>query len=69
MKRSEVICCPFYRKRFPREIICEGLKEANIKLTFKTDQETLDYFSKKCATVSGCASCLIHQALWLKYGG
>ena len=68
-KKQSELACPFYKRRGTNYIECESIKECKLRLTFKTKGEQADYFDARCGSIHGCQECLIHKALWIKYGG
>ena len=66
---SRNVKCPFYHSQDGSKIKCEGLSDKNtIHLVFKTPEERARFMRNHCNDVQLCKTCLIHKALYMKWG-
>ena len=66
---SKNVKCPFYHSQDGSKIKCEGVSHGStIHLVFPDILARSRYMVKHCNSISACQKCLIHKALYDKWG-
>ena len=66
---SKNVKCPFYCSHDGGKIKCEGLSDnTSIHFVFETPNERSKFMREHCYSIQTCQKCLIHKALFDKWG-
>ena len=68
-RTSRNVKCPFYHGHDGSKIKCEGLASGSTThLVFSDPTARSRYQREKCNSIKACQTCLLHKALYAKWG-
>ena len=68
-RTSRNVKCPFYHGHDGAKIKCEGMTSGSTThLVFPDPLARSRYMVKHCNSIQACQSCLLHKALYSKWG-